>query len=173
MRIRALVDGDLEAIHRIYAHHVAHSLGTFETEPPDLREMQARCASIVGAGSPYVVAERDGRVLGYAYATQFRSRAAYRGTVEDSIYVAAGESGRGIGKALLGALVDLCQAQGLRQMLAFIGDSQNAASIRAHRACGFADVGVMAHVGRKLDRWVDVVIMQRHLRGSESEPVGP
>jgi len=163
MRIRAIADADVPAIQAIYAHHVATSLGTFETEPPTLLEMRARCTGIVQAGFPYLVGELDGRILGFAYANQFRPRPAYRGTLEDSIYVAADATGRGVGKALLGALIEQCIALGMRQMLALIGDSKNDASIGVHRACGFAQVGVLTNVGRKFERWVDVVIMQRAL----------
>jgi phosphinothricin acetyltransferase len=132
--------------------------------------MRARHADIVQAGLPYLVAERDGRVAGYAYANQFRPRAAYRSTVEDSVYVAHDAIGLGIGQALLNELIERCTALGLRQMLAVIGDSQNAASIGAHRACGFSYVGVMTSVGRKFDRWVDVVIMQRPLGSGDASP---
>ena len=172
IKTRAAEAGDIAAIQFIYAHHVAASLGTFETDPPDVEEMQKRYASIVQAGLPYLVAELDGRIVGYAYANQFRPRAAYRSTVEDSIYVASDATGSGIGQLLLNALIERCTALGVRQMLAVIGDSQNAASIGAHRACGFAYVGVMTSVGRKFDRWVDVVIMQRPLGpGDASAPV--
>ena len=160
----------MPAVHRIYAHHVMHGLGTFETEPPDQIEMRARHAQVTGAGFPYLVAEVDGRVLGYAYANHFRARAAYRHTVEDSIYVAPTATGRGVGKALLKDLIDRCTALGLRQMLALIGDSGNAGSIGVHRSCGFALTGVMQAVGRKADRWVDVVVMQRALGPGSSTP---
>jgi phosphinothricin acetyltransferase len=170
MLVRAIADGDLPAVQAIYAYHVANSLGTFETEPPDTQEMRARHADIVQAGLPYLVAEIDGRVAGYAYANQFRPRAAYRSTVEDSVYVAHDAIGLGIGQALLNELIERCTALGLRQMLAVIGDSQNAASIGAHRACGFSYVGVMTSVGRKFDRWVDVVIMQRPLGSGDASP---
>jgi len=170
MRIRALEDDDLPAVQAIYAHHAATSLGTFETEPPDVNEMRARHAGIVQAGLPYLAAELDGRILGYAYANLFRPRAAYRSTVEDSIYVAPEAVGAGIGQALLTELIERCTALGVRQMLAVIGDSQNAASIGAHRACGFAYVGVLTSVGRKFDRWVDVVIMQRALGSGDATP---
>lgn len=169
IQTRAAEAEDIAAIQAIYAHHVATSLGTFETEPPDLQEMHARHAGIVQAGFPFLVAELDGRIAGYAYVNQFRPRAAYRGTVEDSIYVASDTTGVGIGQALLGALIERCTALGLRQMLAVIGDSQNAASIGAHRACGFSYVGVMTSVGRKFDRWVDVVIMQRSLGTGDTD----
>lgn len=170
MRIREIAADDGPAVQAIYAHHVLNSLGTFETEPPDLHEMQARCTRAAQAGMPYLVAERDERIVGYAYANQFRPRAAYRSTVEDSIYVAADAVGGGIGQTLLNALIERCTELGLRQMLAIIGDSHNAASIGVHRACGFAYVGMMTAVGRKFDRWVDVVIMQRALGAGESSP---
>ncbi len=171
-RIRAAEARDLAAVQAIYAHHVANSLGTFETEPPDLIEMTARHAGVIRAALPYLVAELDGRIVGYAYAGPFRPRGAYRSTVEDSVYVAPDAIGGGVGQALLNELIALCTALGLRQMLAVIGDSQNAASIGVHRACGFSYVGVMNSVGRKFDRWVDVVIMQRSLGVGDAEPFG-
>lgn len=163
VQVRAAEANDIAAVQAIYSHHVQNSLGTFETEPPDVQQMQARYAGVVQAGFPYLVAELDGRIVGFAYANQFRPRSAYRTTVEDSIYVAADATGGGIGQALLNALIERCTALGHRQMLALIGDSHNAASIGAHRACGFSYVGVMTSVGRKFDRWADVVIMQRSL----------
>ena len=170
MQIRPATSDDLAAIQAIYAHHVLHGLGTFETDPPDLNEMKRRHAQITGDGFPYLVAVDTARVLGYAYANHFRTRAAYRNTVEDSIYVADDAAGRGVGKALLSALIERCTALGLRQMLAVIGDSGNAGSIGVHRACGFEHTGVMKAVGRKFDRWVDVVIMQRALGPGASTP---
>jgi len=172
MQIRAATPDDLGAAQAIYAHHVLHGLGTFETEPPDLAEMRRRHAQIVGDGFPYLVAVDAARVLGYAYANHFRTRAAYRNTVEDSIYVAVDAAGRGVGKVLLSALIERCAALGLRQMLAVIGDSGNAGSIGVHRSCGFEHTGVMKAVGRKFDRWVDVVIMQRALGAGASTPPG-
>jgi phosphinothricin acetyltransferase len=170
MQIRPAVPEDLAAIHAIYAHHVLHSLGTFETESPGVAEMRRRHGQVTGDGFPYLVADGAGAVLGYAYASHFRTRAAYRNTVEDSIYVAADASGRGVGTALLNALIDRCAALGLRQMLAVIGDSGNAASIVLHRRCGFAQVGTMQAVGWKFDRWIDVVVMQRALGDGASAP---
>lgn len=163
MHLRDARTDDVPAIQSIYAHHVLHGLGTFETEAPDLHEMQARHSQITSAGFPYLVATDSGDVVGYAYANHFRTRAAYRHTVEDSVYVAPYAMGRGVGKALLNDLLARCSALGLRQMLAVIGDSGNAGSIGVHRACGFVHVGTMKEVGRKFDRWVDVVIMQRAL----------
>ncbi len=163
MELRAALPTDVASIQSIYAHHVRHGLGTFETEPPDVHEMASRHAQITAAGFPYLVAVDAGGVVGYAYANHFRTRAAYRYTVEDSVYVAPDAQRRGVGKALLAELVARCGARGLHQMLAVIGDSGNLGSIAVHRACGFDDVGVMKAVGRKFDRWVDVVVMQRAL----------
>ncbi|MGZ8273298.1 MAG: N-acetyltransferase family protein [Burkholderiaceae bacterium] len=172
MQTRDAISDDLAAIQAIYAHHVLHGLGTFETEPPDLDDMRRRHAQIIGDGFPYLVAVEGARVLGYAYANHFRTRAAYRNTVEDSIYVAHDVAGRGVGKALLSALIERCTALGLRQMLALIGDSGNGGSIGVHLACGFEHTGVMKAVGRKFDRWVDVVVMQRALGEGASTPPG-
>ena len=163
MELRTAQPADLASIQSIYAHHVLHGLGTFETEPPALDEMVSRHAQITAAGFPYLVAVEANHVIGYAYANHFRTRAAYRHTVEDSVYVAPTALGRGVGKALLNELIARCRSQGLQQMLAVIGDSGNVASIGVHRACGFESVGVMKSVGRKFDRWVDVVVMQRAL----------
>lgn len=170
MQIRDATPGDIAAVQAIYAHHVLHGLGTFETAPPGVAEMQRRYAQITGDGFPYLVAEEPGRMLGFAYANHFRTRAAYRSTVEDSIYIAADAMGRGVGTGLLTALIERCTALGLRQMLAVIGDSGNAGSIGVHRRCGFEHTGVMKAVGRKFDRWVDVVIMQRALGAGSSTP---
>ena len=166
MELRAALPTDVASIQSIYAHHVRHGLGTFETEAPDVHEMASRHAQIAAAGFPYLVAVDAGGVVGYAYANHFRTRAAYRYTVEDSVYVAPDAQRRGVGKALLAELVARCGARGLHQMLAVIGDSGNLGSIAVHRACGFDDVGVLKAVGRKFDRWVDVVVMQRALAPS-------
>jgi phosphinothricin acetyltransferase len=171
MQIRDCVVGDIAAVRAIYSHHVLQGLGTFETEVPTLAEMQSRHARIAGAGFPYLVGTEQGRTVGYAYANQFRPRAAYRHSVEDSIYVAPDATGRGYGRALLEALIERCAGLGLCQMIAVIGDSANAGSIAVHRACGFADAGLLKGVGRKFERWVDVVLMQRSL-GSVSSPPG-
>jgi phosphinothricin acetyltransferase len=160
--IRQAGQGDADALARIYGHHVLHGLGTFEEEPPGAAEMGRRLAAIAALGLPYLVAEDDG-VLGFAYAAPFRPRTAYRYTVEDSVYVAPRAQGRGIGKALLAAVIDHCQALGLRQMMAVIGDSDNAASIGVHAALGFEAAGVCRAVGFKQGRWLDTVWMQRTL----------
>jgi phosphinothricin acetyltransferase len=170
MELRIALPADVPAIQSIYGHHVLHGLGTFETEPPGVDEMRSRHAQITAAGFPYLVAVDRGQVIGYAYANHFRTRAAYRYTVEDSVYVAPEATGRGIGKALLNELCARCAALRLRQMLAVIGDSGNAGSIGVHRACGFEHAGVLKAVGRKFDRWVDVVLMQRALAGDDGAP---
>jgi phosphinothricin acetyltransferase len=144
---------DVPAIHAIYAHHVRHGLGTFEETPPDAAEMAARREAVVEKGLPWLAAEADGGILGYAYAAPFRPRSAYRFALEDSIYVAPGAAGKGVGKALLAEILRRCEAWGARQMIAVIGDSGNAGSIGLHGALGFAHMGKMAGVGFKHGRW--------------------
>ena len=170
MQIRDATPADIAATQAIYAHHVLHGLGTFETAPPSVEEMQRRYAQITGDGFPYLVAEEPERLLGYAYANHFRTRAAYRNTVEDSIYIAADAMGRGVGTRLLDALIERCTALGLRQMLAVIGDSANAGSIGVHRALGFEPAGVLKAAGWKFGRWIDVVLMQRALGAGDATP---
>lgn len=163
--------GDVPAIQAIYAHHVTHGLGTFEETPPDIAEIAARHQAVAAKGLPWLVAETAGKILGYAYAGPFRPRSAYRFALEDSIYVAPGAAGKGVGKTLLGELLRRCEAWGARQMLAVIGDSGNAGSIGVHRALGFAHMGRIEAVGYKHGRWVDVVIMQKALGdGMDSLP---
>ncbi|HET6522565.1 MAG TPA: GNAT family N-acetyltransferase [Geminicoccaceae bacterium] len=166
--VRDATDADMEAVRRIYAHHVLHGLATFEEEPPSVEELRRRRADVLGRGLPYLVAEVDGAVVGYGYATPWRPRPAYRHTVENSVYVEAGREGRGIGRALLSALIARCEAGPWRQMVAVIGDSGNAPSIGLHRSLGFEHVGTLRRVGFKFGRWVDTVLMQREL-GSEAE----
>lgn len=162
---------DVPAIQAIYAHHVLHGLASFEEVPPDEDEMARRRADLVGRGMPYIVAEETaGEVLGFAYAGPYRPRAAYRHTLEDSVYVRADVTGRGIGRGLLTALVAQATALGYRQMLAVIGDSGNAGSIGLHARVGFREVGVMRSIGFKFGRWVDVVIMQRPLGSGDANP---
>ncbi|GAB5100254.1 GNAT family N-acetyltransferase [Caballeronia sp. LP006] len=164
--IRDAASGDFDAIARIYAHYVDHALATFEEVPPSPDEMRSRQAAIVAAGLPYLVAEIDGEVAGYAYASAYRARSAYRHTIEDSIYIAEGFHGRGLGYTLLSALIDRCEAGPWRQMVAVIGNSGNAASIALHTRLGFGHVGVLRDVGFKHGRWVDSVLMQRALDAS-------
>jgi phosphinothricin acetyltransferase len=163
---------DLAAITTIYAWNVEHGTGTFELDAPSPEEMARRREEVLGRGLPWLVAEADGRVLGYAYANVFRPRMAYRFALEDSIYLDPAARGRGLGRLLLAELLARCEAQGARQMLAVIGDSANAASIGVHRALGFTDVGVLRSTGWKFDRWLDVVILQRALGlGDTTTPV--
>jgi len=166
MTIRSASPGDIPAITGIYAHSVLHSAATFEVEPPSLEEMARRYHDLQRAGFPYLVAERDNAVIGYAYTSLYRSRPAYRHTIEDSIYVHPDHLGQGLGKALLGNLIQTCQQREWRQMIAVIGDSGNLASIRLHQRFGFRHAGVLQGVGFKFGRWVDTVLMQRELRNS-------
>lgn len=164
---------DLPAIQRIYAHHVETGFGSFEEVPPDRAEMERRWRALVDLGRPYLVAERGGEVLGFAYAASYRLRVGYRHSVEDSIYIAEGAIGDGVGRALLAELIERCTELGLRQMVAVIGDSGNEASIRLHEALGFVRVGAFRAVGYKFGRWVDTVLMQRALGdGEHSDPTG-
>lgn len=161
--VRDANEGDVTAVQRIYAHHVLHGLATFEEIPPPLQEIMARRVSVLAAGLPYFVAEQGGEVVGYSYATGFRARSAYRHTIEDSVYVAAGLVGKGIGTALLEALLCRCEVGPWRQMIAVIGDSGNVASITLHERLGFRRVGLLPATGYKFGRWVDSVLMQREL----------
>ncbi|MBV6425009.1 MAG: L-methionine sulfoximine/L-methionine sulfone acetyltransferase [Steroidobacteraceae bacterium] len=169
MEVRACVTADLPAVQAIYAHHVLHGTGTFEEVPPTLAEMTARHEHIVADGRfPFLVAIDGGRVIGYAYATEFRARSAYRHTCESSVYIAPDALRRGVGHALMHAVIDQCRAHGFREMLAVIGDSQNHASIGLHNALGFAHAGTFHDVGYKFGRWLDVVLMQLSLRSGEA-----
>jgi len=161
--IRPSTPADVSAIAVIYAWHVLHGTGTFELDAPDDAEIARRRDDVVGKGLPWLVAERGDEVLGFAYASRFRPRPAYRFCVEDSIYLADKALGQGVGRLLLAELMAQCEARGSRQMLAVIGDSANAASIGVHRALGFEPTGTLKAVGWKFDRWLDVVIMQRAL----------
>lgn len=161
--IRPSTVADLPAITAIYGWNVEHGTGTFELEAPDLAEMTRRRDDVLSKGLPWLVAEQAGRVLGYAYANHFRPRRAYRFCLEDSIYLAPEAHGQGIGKRLLAALIDQCEAAGARQMLAVIGDSANAGSIGVHRSLGFEHTGMLRASGWKFGRWLDVVLMQRAL----------
>lgn len=162
--IRPATLADIPAITAIYAHAVRHGTASFELDPPDETEMKRRMASLVDGGFPYLAAEEGGELLGYAYAGLYRTRPAYRFTLEDSIYVAPERHRRGIGRALLEALLAQSQARGFRQIIAVIGDSPTqASSVALHRAAGFAMVGTLAAVGFKFGRWLDTVLMQRAL----------
>lgn len=169
--IRPVQPGDVPDIALLYAEAVRTGTASFETEPPDEAEMSVRMTRLISGGFPYLVAE-DGRrgVLGYAYAGPYRMRPAYRWTVENSVYVRPEAHGRGIGRALLGALVHESERCGFRQMIAVIGDSANAASVGLHAALGFRLVGTLEAVGFKHGRWLDTVLMQRPLGDAASRP---
>jgi L-amino acid N-acyltransferase YncA len=168
LRIRDATEADMAAVRRIYEHHVLYGLATFEEVPPTLEEMLARRGTVLALGLPYLAAEIHGQVVGYAYATSYRPRPAYRYTIEDSVYVAQGLRGRGIGGALLQSLIARCEAGPWRQLLAVIGDSGNAASIALHARMGFRLTGTFTAVGFKLGGWVDTVLMQRALSGGHT-----
>ena len=171
MEIRAATEADIPDIQSIYAHHVLTGTGTFEEEPPSVEEMAERFAKVVGHGWSWLVAADATGVLGFAYYTQFRGRSAYRFCVEDSVYVREDVRGQGVGKALVGQLIEAATAHGMRQMLAVIGDAENVGSIGVHASLGFQMVGTMRAVGVKFGRWVDVVTMQRPLgRGDVDVP---
>jgi phosphinothricin acetyltransferase len=161
--IRPAAAADLAAITPIYEHAVRHGTASFEIEPPDEAEMTRRWRTLIDGGYPYVVAELDGAIAGYAYAGPYRSRPAYHWCVEDSIYVAPAMHRRGVGAALLARLIVEAEQRGFRQMIAVIGDSQQAPSIELHRAAGFRLIGTIENVGFKFGRWLDSVLMQRAL----------
>ena len=154
---------DVAAVAAIYEHHVSTGLASFEEAPPDLAEMQRRRNEVLRQGLPYLVARLDGAVAGYAYASPYRARSAYRFSIENSVYVADGMAGRGVGSALLSELIARCEKGPWRQMIAIIGDSGNAASIALHKAHGFRLVGTLEAVGFKHGRFIDTVLMQRAL----------
>ena len=162
--IRDVAEADASAISAIYGHHVLHGTASYEIDPPSLEETLSRIRHIIGRGWPFIVAEIDREVAGYAYATQFRDRAAYQFACENSIYVRPGRMGRGIGKALLRALMEDSAEFGFRTMVAVIGGAEPA-SIALHSKCGFAEVGRLKAVGWKKELWLDSVYMQRELPG--------
>ena len=159
-QIRPAQASDLAAITRIYAHHVLHGTATFELDPPLEAEVLRRWKSLTDKGFPYLVAESDGAAIGYAYAGQYRPRIGYRFTVEDSVYIHPDHLGQGAGRALLVELLTACRSRGYRQMIAVIGDSANAASIRLHERLGFRHAGTLHAAGYKFERWIDTVLMQ-------------
>src|SRR5215472_15818274 len=166
--IRAATAADIPAITAIYDHAVRHGTASFELEPPDAAEMARRHATLAQAGFPYLVAEADGAVAGYAYAGAYRPRPAYRWSVEDSVYVAPAMHRRGIGTALLARLIAEAEQRGFRQMIAVIGDSAQTPSIKLHAALGFRRIGAVQNVGFKQGRWLDTVLMQRELGAGAS-----
>jgi L-amino acid N-acyltransferase YncA len=168
--IRPSLETDIPAIQAIYAHHVLHGTGTFETEPPDEAEIATRRADVLGKTFPYLVIEVAGVVRGFAYANWFKPRPAYRFSVEDSIYMAQDAHGRGLGKLLLTELLAQLERGGIRKAIAVIGDSANAGSIGVHRACGFTSVGVVKSCGWKFGQWRDIVMMEKTLGLGDSTP---
>ena len=171
MLVRPAAPQDLPAIHAIYAHHVLHGLASFEAVPPPLDEMRRRFEEVTRSGLPYLAAEERGEVLGYGYCSLYRTRSAYRYTLEDSIYVKEGNQRKGIGKAVLAQLIERCTALKYRQITAVIGDSANAGSIAVHASLGFVRAGNLRSTGFKFGRWVDSVLMQLPLgEGDGTKP---
>ncbi len=169
--IRPSTDADLPAMQAIYAHHVLHGTGTFETEPPTLADLAARRTDVLAKKLPWLVIESGSMVQGYAYANWFKPRAAYRFSVEDSIYMAPGSAGKGLGKLLLTEMLAQLERGGIRKAMAVIGDSANAGSIGLHAACGFAHVGIFKGCGWKFGAWRDIVLMEKTLgAGDTSSP---
>ena len=166
--IRPSADSDLAAITAIYTHHVLHGTGTFEIDPPSEADMAGRRADVLARGLPWLVAEKNGEVLGFAYANWFKPRPAYRFSAEDSIYVADAARGMGLGRQLLAELATQAEAAGVRKLLAVIGDAANTSSIGLHRALGFTDVGTMRSVGWKFGAWRDIVLMEKPLGAGDS-----
>jgi phosphinothricin acetyltransferase len=167
--IRSATDADVPAIAEIYAHYVRTALATFELDPPTSKEMAERRAAIIVQGLPYLAAELDGMLVGYAYVSPYRSRPAYRFSVEDSIYVHPEHPRKGIGRKLLAELIAHTERCGRRQMIAVIGDTGNAASVGLHAQFGFRHAGVLRSVGFKFGRWVDTVLMQRELEAASED----
>ena len=168
--VRPAALADIPAITRIYAHAVDHGTASFELTAPDQGEMTRRFNELTTGGFPYLVAVIDGTVVGFAYAGPYRARPAYRFTVENSVYVAHDSHRRGVGKALLDALIEASTEKGFRLMVAVIGDSNQAASIGLHEAAGFKHAGVFENIGYKFDRWLDTVLMQRALGPGADKP---
>ena len=167
--LRAASSADMQAMTRIYAHHVLHGTGSFEEVPPEQAQMQQRFDQREAESYPTLVAELDGEVAGFAYAGNYKPRSAYRFTVEDSVYVAPEHIGQGIGRQLLEELIALCTRSGYRQMMSVIGDSANHSSIRLHERCGFRHIGTARGLGFKHGKWLDIVYMQRELQ--DADPV--
>lgn len=174
MIVRDATAADADALAAIYGDAVLHGFGTFEEDAPSARDMDTRRHALQDQGLPYLVAEIDGQVMGFAYAGPFRPRAAYRYTLEDSVYVSPHAKGKGVGRAVLSSVIAACEALGIRQLMAVIGDTENAGSIGLHRALGFEQTGVGRSVGFKHGRWVDIVHMQKALNGGDTRaPDGP
>ena len=171
IKIRPTSDADITAITAIYAHHVLHGTGTFETSAPSAAEMMTRRQDVLSKGLPYLTLEDDSGVLGFAYCNWFKPRPAYRFSAEDSIYLSPTAAGRGLGRLLLEELATQAERAGIRKLIAVIGDSTNKGSIGVHQACGFTYVGMLSACGWKFDRWLDVVLMERRIgMGDMSAP---
>jgi phosphinothricin acetyltransferase len=170
-KIRPAIDADIGAITTIYAHHVLHGTGTFETTPPNEEDMAGRRRDVLAKCLPYLVVEDASGVLGFAYCNWFKPRPAYRFSAEDSIYLAPDAQGLGLGRLLLTELMAQAERAGVRKLIAVIGDSANNGSIELHKACGFTHVGILSACGWKFDRWLDVVMMERSIGlGSSAAP---
>lgn len=171
--LRPASPADLSAITEIYAECVLNGVASYELEPPERREMEARMTAITAAGYPYLAATENDRVIGYAYASAFRTRPAYRWLVENSVYLSPQARGKGVGKSLLAHLIAECEQRGFRQMVAVIGGA-SPASIALHAALGFTEAGRLTGTGFKHGRWLDTVFMQRPLgEGNRSDPLPP
>jgi L-amino acid N-acyltransferase YncA len=171
--IRPSVDSDLPAITRIYAHHVLHGTGTFETTPPGEADMTTRRADVLSKGLPWLVLEEGDQILGFAYGNWFKPRPAYRFSCEDSIYLAPEAAGQGLGRVLLTELLAQLERAGVRKVMAVIGDSANLGSIGVHRTLGFTPAGVVHACGWKFERWLDIVLMEKSLGLGDSTPPEP
>jgi L-amino acid N-acyltransferase YncA len=170
MLLRNSVDADIPTIQAIYAHWVGVGTGSFELEPPTVEEITRRRTDVLGKNLPYIVAEQDGKVAGYAYANWFRPRPAYRFSVENSVYVHPDVRRGGVARLLMAELLTRCEQGGARQMIAVIGDSSNVGSIGLHTAMGFAHMGTLRSTGWKFERWLNTVLMQRALGPGDSVP---
>ncbi len=168
--IRPSEDKDIVAITAIYRHHVLTGTGTFEIDPPSELDMVGRRNDVLAKGLPYLVAEVNQQVVGFAYCNWFRPRAAFRFSAEDSIYMSPGTHRQGLGRALLTELCGQAERAGIRKMIAVIGDSANAGSIGVHRSIGFTHTGVVAACGWKFERWLDMVFMEKVLGAGDTRP---
>ncbi|MBJ9268417.1 MULTISPECIES: GNAT family N-acetyltransferase [Citrobacter] len=168
MKIVNAEEEHINAIRDIYAHHVIHGTGSFETDPPDTREMLARLEKIRSLGLPWVVALQEDKVIGYCYLTRYRERYAYRYTLEDSIYIDPTAQRQGAGKALLRHVIDWAETHGYRQLIAIVGDSNNQGSLKVHQKAGFTQIGTLKNIGFKHGLWLDTVLLQRNLGAGDS-----
>lgn len=166
LTLRPATEADMDQVQRIYGEHVVHGLASFEETPPGIAEMRNRFQALTRQSFPYIVAEQEGRLCGYSYAGPYRTRSAYRFTIENSVYVERRSAGQGIGRALLAELIAQCEKGPWRQMIAIIGNSGNSASVALHESLGFRRVGTLREVGFKHGQWVDTVLMQRALASS-------